>query len=309
MTPMERRVHVSEKGMKLDRFLRIHFPSAGNAARLLKDGRLTVDGRPFRLADALAPGQTVRIAAPVRRTAAVEAPRVSPEDAAALAAMTLHQDAALIVFDKPSGLPVHKGTRTERDLDSMLASLADAEGERPVLVHRLDKETSGLLVAARTKEIAARLGRVFSGRRIAKTYVAVVEGVPHPATGTIDRALKKVETPRGGRMVEADPADPEALAAETRWEVVETRADGRASLVRLEPHTGRQHQLRVHMALIGHPILGDRLYGRAGSAPRLMLHAHRLEFEDATLGSCAFEAPIPDIFAEIPGKAPRNAPF
>jgi 23S rRNA pseudouridine955/2504/2580 synthase len=212
--------------------------------------------------------------------------------------MTLYDDAALIVFDKPTGLAVHKGTRTERDLDSMLAALADAGGNRPVLVHRLDKETSGLLVAARTKEIAARLGRVFSGRRIAKTYVALVAGVPDPTSGTIGRALKKVATPRGGRMVEADPTEPEALSAETAYEVLEIRDGGRSSLVRLEPHTGRQHQLRVHMALTGHPILGDRLYGRAGSAPRLMLHAHRLEFHDAALGKYAFEAPIPSIFAD-----------
>lgn len=306
---MERRVHVSEKGMKLDRFLRIHFASAGNTARLLKAGRLTVDGRPFRLADALAPGQMVRICEESRAVAPVASPPIAPEIVAELAAMTLYDDAALIVFDKPTGLAVHKGTRTERDLDSMLTALTDAEGNRPVLVHRLDKETSGLLVAARTKAIAARLGRVFSGRHIAKTYVAVVEGVPVPPSGTIGRALKKVATPRGGRMIEADPADPEASSAETAYEVLEIRGGGRSSLVRLAPHTGRQHQLRVHMALIGHPILGDRLYGRAGSASRLMLHAHRLEFADATLGKFAFEAPIPAIFVDEGGKRPTSAPF
>ena len=302
---MERKVHLSEKGMKLDRFLRIHFPAAGNAARLLKAGRLTVDGRAFRLADALAPGQIVRIADGARAPA--PAATVAPELAERLAAMTLHRDDELIVFDKPSGLAVHKGTRTTEDLDSLLATLVGPDGERPVLVHRLDKETSGLLVAACSKAVAARLGRVFAGRHIEKTYVALVQGVPEPRTGRVSLALKKVETPKGGRMVEADPADPAALTAETRWEVVDIRDGGRSALVRLMPETGRQHQLRVHMALIGHPILGDRLYGRAASAPRLMLHAHALRFErDGRIAT--FEAPIPDAFAVAGGKRLETSP-
>ena len=307
--------------MKLDRFLRIHFPKAGNAARLLKSGRLTVDGRPFRLADALAAGQVVRIAEGAGRSGegatASAASRGAPATArgragaqsgastaapadpaivAELAAMTLHSDDEMIVFDKPSGLAVHAGTRTTRDLDTMLAVLADDDGERPVLVHRLDKETSGVLVAARGKAAAARLGRMFADRRMDKVYVAVLAGVPEPRAGVISVPLKKVATPRGGRMVAAEVADPEALSAETGYEVAEVRDGGASSLVIFRPMTGRQHQLRAHAAIIGHPILGDRLYGRAGSAPRLMLHAHRLAFAGGDGGQWCFEAPIPSEF-------------
>lgn len=322
---MEAIVHVSEKGMKLDRFLRIHFPKAGNAARLLKSGRLTVDGRPFRLADALRAGQVVRIAEGAERsgkgaTSGSRAPSSAPSSArsarasassgasaaapidpailAELAAMTIHSDDDLLVFDKPSGLAVHAGTRTTRDLDTMLAALTGADGERPVLVHRLDKETSGVLVAARGKRQAARLGRMFADRRMEKVYVALLAGVPEPRVGVISVPLKKVATPRGGRMVAAEEGDPEALVAETRYEVAEVRDGGASSLVIFRPKTGRQHQLRAHAAIMGHPILGDRLYGRAGSAPRLMLHAHRLAFGGGDGGDWCFEAPIPTEFAD-----------
>ena len=335
---MEAVVHVSEKGMKLDRFLRIHFPKAGNAARLLKAGRLTVDGRPFRLADPLAAGQVVRIAegagrsgegdsasaasrspsstdsrgtsstssrgaSPTRGTragsssGASSAAPADPAIVAELAAMTLHSDDEMIVFDKPSGLAVHAGTRTTRDLDTMLTALAGDDGERPVLVHRLDKETSGVLVAARGKRQAARLGRMFADRRMEKVYVALLAGVPEPRAGVISVPLKKVATSRGGRMVAADAADPEALPAETAYEVAELRDGGASSLVVFRPKTGRQHQLRAHAAILGHPILGDRLYGRTGSAPRLMLHAHRLAFTGGDGEQWCFEAPIPSEFA------------
>ncbi len=296
---MERTVHVSEKGMKLDRFLRIHFPRTPGAAALLKQGRLTVDGRRARVSDALSPGQVVRLGAPGPRPGQGRAAPVapSPEELALLARITLHEDDDLLVFDKPSGLAVHKGTRTTGDLDQILARLVDDEGERPRLVHRLDKDTSGLLVAARRKSEAERLGRAFASREVEKVYLAVVAGVPHPARGRIETPLKKVETARGGRMVGCDADDPQGLSAATVYAVVETRDGGRSALVEFRPETGRQHQLRAHAALIGHPILGDRLYGAAASAPRLMLHAHRLTLPDGRGGTRAFVAPIPEAFA------------
>ena len=305
---MDRIVHISEKGMRLERFLRIHFPTLPPAARLIGQGRLTVDGRRIRAQDALQPGQCVRIAPPAARPAsaagegaspAAPTPTVSDADRARLAAMTLHEDDDLLVFDKPAGLAVHAGTRTTDDLDRLLAGLVDAEGERPVLVHRLDKDTSGLLVAARRKAVAARLGAAFAGRDVAKTYVAEVEGVPEAAEGVIAAALKKVETPRGGRMVAAD-GDPEARPAETRWRRLAVRPDGASSLLALTPLTGRQHQLRAHCALIGHPIRGDRLYGRAGSAPRLMLHALAIEFDHPAGRHRRFETPWPEPFGPRP---------
>jgi RluA family pseudouridine synthase len=302
---MERTVHLSEKGMRLERFLRIHFPRLPAAAVLLKQGRLTVDGRRARLADALAAGQIVRIAEQPARSPtagegapAAEAP--SEADRARLAALTLHATDDLLVLDKPSGLAVHAGSRTDDDLDRLLAKFVDERGARPVLVHRLDKDTSGLLVAARHPREAARLGRAFAGRAVAKTYVALVEGVPDPAEATIALALAKVETPRGGRMTAVAADAPGALAAETVCRVIEPRDGGRAALVALSPHTGRQHQLRAHMSETGHPILGDRLYGRANTAPRLMLHALRLELPLADGRRLRLETPWPPAFGPRP---------
>jgi RluA family pseudouridine synthase len=304
---MERVVHTSETGMRLERFLRIHAPRAPAAAVLLKQGRLTVDGRRMRAGDILAAGQVVRIAEPVPPGAsAAKAGGPTDEERALLARITLHEDADLLVLDKPSGLAVHRGTRTTGDLDSILAKLVDGEGERPRLVHRLDRDTSGLLVAAKRGRVAEALGRAFATRRVEKIYLAVVEGVPSPPTGRIETALKKVATAKVGRMVAAASDDPEGRPAATAWEVLEPAADGRSSLVALRPETGRQHQLRVHAALLGHPILGDRLYGTAGSAPRLMLHAHRLVLPDGPSGRRSFVAAVPAGFAR--GAAGRDAP-
>lgn len=300
---MERTVHLSEKGMRLERFLRIHFPRLPAAVVLLKQDRLTVDGRRARASDALAAGQVVRIAEPAPRRPAEEEGKASPPseaDRARLAAMTLFSDDDLLVLDKPAGLAVHAGTRTDDDLDRLLSRFVDAEGERPVLVHRLDKDTSGLLVAARRGREAARLGRAFASRAVEKTYVAVVAGVPDPAESTIALPLKKIETPRGGRMVAVAPDDPDGLSAETLCRVVEIRDGGRAALVALSPHTGRQHQLRAHLSEIGHPILGDRLYGRAASAPRLMLHALRLVLPSPAGAPRVFETAWPDAFGPRP---------
>jgi RluA family pseudouridine synthase len=315
----ERRVHISEKGMRLDRFVRIHFPDVpfGSLSSLLKRGRLTVDGKRAKATDRLAAEAIVAIADPGPRTdetrrlpragdeatraarlpreAAAAAPvePLGPEDLAFLRGLVLHEDDDILVLDKPSGLAVHAGTRTDRDLDHLLARLVDERGERPVLVHRLDKDTSGLLVAAKSRAIAAVLGKAFATRAVEKEYRARVSGRPEPAKGRIEIPLVKVETPRGGRMVAAEPGAPGALAAATRYEVVGTADD--VSDLALFPETGRQHQLRVHTRLIGHPILGDRLYdGR--SAPRLMLHAYRIAFRHPRRGAVTFEAPLPADF-------------
>ena len=302
----ERTVHISEKGMRLDRFVRIHFPDLpfGLLSSVLKRGRLTVDGRRARATDRLAAGQVVALAerdgedGSARRgedrrgraMPAIEPP--SAEERAFLAGITLYEDDDLMVFDKPSGLPVHAGTRTDGDLDSLLARMVDARGERPVLVHRLDKDTSGVLVAAKSRAIAGVLGKAFSTRAVEKSYLAVVSGVPERREGLIEIALRKIETPRGGRMSAAGAGEAGALAAATDYRVVEGRHG--IAIMSLKPLTGRQHQLRAHMALIGHPILGDRLYGGA-AGPRLMLHAARIAFRHPRGGDVVFEAaPGPD---------------
>ncbi len=226
-----RTVHISENGMRLDRFLKIHF----GGVRLGRNGaRLTVDGKPVSPAEVLRAGQVVALVE--REKAAAElvpkrtVARLSAEDRAFLAGITLYEDEDIIVFDKPSGLAVHPGTKVTRDLDTLLAASAGEGEERPVLVHRLDKDTSGVIVAARRADVARALGKAFAGRDVAKEYRAVVAGVPDLALlersrdgeGLIEIALVKRQTPAGGRMVAAGD-DPEGQHAVTRLRVIEAR--------------------------------------------------------------------------------------
>lgn len=299
-----------ERGMRLERFVRLHFAPAEPVAALLRDGLLAVNGRKARLSDRLEPGQEVRLRP--RRAGATppDAARPDGDDVAAaraaIAALTLYEDAALLVLDKPAGLAVHPGTGTRADLDSLLARLVDpATGERPVLAHRLDKDTSGVIVAARSRTVAAALGRALAARDVVKTYLAVVHGVPAPAAGLVDLPLVKVATPAGARMVAAGGDDPAGLAAVSRYGLEAASRAGTAARLRLSPLTGRQHQLRAHMALIGHPIVGDRIYARhaeGGLLPtpagaeggRLRLHALEIAFSHPLTGRAfAIAAPEP----------------
>ena len=174
--------------------------------------------------------------------------------------ITLHVDAEVRVVNKPYGLAVQKGTRTTEDLDSMLIARAEACGERLRLIHRLDKETSGCLVLAATQDAARLLGREISQRRFTKTYWALVHGVPEPRTGTIRLPLIKAPGPVGDRVRAARHDELEtAWLAVTHYEVLQARLD-RYAFVALTPETGRQHQLRAHLAAIGHPIVGDSKY-------------------------------------------------
>lgn len=321
-----RTVHISENGMRLDRFLKIHF----GGVRLGRNGaRLTVDGKPVSPGEVLRAGQVVAVVereraestphpavghpSPQEGKGAVVSPRAKPalsaEDKAFLAGITLYEDEDIIVFDKPSGLAVHTGTKVTRDLDTLLAASAGEGEERPVLVHRLDKDTSGVIVAAKRADVARALGKAFAGRDVAKEYRAVVSGVPdlgllsrnRDGEGLIDIALVKRQTPKGGRMVAAGD-DPDGQSAVTRLRIIEAASDGSRAHVALFPETGRQHQLRVHMALIGHPILGDPMYGDRSAAPRLLLHAHQLTFRHPRQGRMTVEAAIPPSFRDRPDR-------
>jgi RluA family pseudouridine synthase len=307
-----RTVHISEKGMRLERFMRIHFPEVpfGMIGGLTKRGKLTIDGGPASPEQLLEPGQVVALphrekqgaqsqdgrgqGAPGPNASRAQATqkRLDPADRDFLAAITLYEDDDIFVFDKPSGLAVHPGSKITRDLDSLLVRYVPHGAERPVLAHRLDKDTSGVIVAAKRKDVAQKLGKAFETRDVEKEYRAIVAGVPE--AGLIDIAIAKEATPRGGRMVAVDPASPGALSAQTRVAII-AAGEGR-SHVALFPETGRQHQLRVHMSLTGHPILGDAMYGDASSAPRLMLHAYRLRFKHPAKGWMEVEAPLPEGF-------------
>lgn len=293
-----------EAGLRLDRWFRRHFPDLGHGRleKLLRTGQVRVDGARAQAGARLEAGQSVRIpplgptptAAGPTAPPRARAPR--PEDAAAIQASVLLRDADVLVLNKPPGLAVQGGTGTTRHLDAMGEALRFDAAEPPRLVHRLDKDTSGVLVLARTVFAAGRLTAAFRSRDSQKLYCAVTVGVPQPREGRIDRPLAKHPGPQGERMaVDAE----EGLSAVTLYRVAD-EAGRRAALVLLQPLTGRTHQLRVHLASLGTPILGDHKYGGAAAAlpglevPKgLHLHALRLCLPHPRGGTLTAAAPLP----------------
>jgi 23S rRNA pseudouridine955/2504/2580 synthase len=204
-------------------------------------------------------------------------PIISRDDDVFIRSLILYEDADLIAFNKPSGLPVQDGRGIDRSLDSLLGAFARSNGKRPRLVHRLDAGTSGLIIVAKTQPAAAFYSEAFAGRRVKKTYLAVV-----------GRA----------RMIVARPDRKGALPSKTAWERLQANA-GVAAL-RLTPETGRMHQIRIHLSHLGCPILGDPIYGNGSAdAPRLMLHAFSLETDRSSGGTLTLSADIPSDFSAI----------
>jgi|CXWL01.1.fsa_nt_gi tRNA pseudouridine32 synthase/23S rRNA pseudouridine746 synthase len=229
-------------------------------------------------------------------------PKESEHDRAAARALLLHEDPHLLVFNKPSGLAVQGGSGVEKSLEDLLVAFAKSNGKRPRLVHRLDRETSGVIVAARTKPAAAFLSEAFAGRDVRKTYLAIVcGGAPAPPEGEIALPLKKASR-RGLDIMEiAREAEPGAQAAQTRYRTLASTPI--AALLELSPETGRMHQLRAHLAVIGRPIAGDGKYGGLFSLggvkiETLMLHAAALDIPHPGGGRRCFEAPPPAHFQE-----------
>lgn len=233
---------------------------------------------------------------------------LSPEDIALARSMVIDEDAALIAFNKPSGLAVQGGSGVARSLEDLLAVFAKSNGKQPRLVHRLDRDTSGIIIAARTKPAAAFFSEAFAGRDVKKTYVAIVcGGAPAPEGGEVALALKR-SSRRGLDIMEIAR---DGQAALTRYRTLAATTE--AALVELEPETGRMHQLRAHMAAIGRPIAGDGKYGglyRIGGAdiPRLMLHAAKLDVPHPDGGRRTFIAPPPSEFADVARSLGLEAP-
>jgi 23S rRNA pseudouridine955/2504/2580 synthase len=225
-----------------------------------------------------------------------EVPSISAEDTAFVRAMVLHEDNSLIAFNKPAGLAVQAGSGVARSLDDLMAAFAKSNGKRPRLVHRLDQGTSGVIVAAKTQPVAAKLSEAFAGREVQKTYLALVKGrLPSAETGVADASLVKVEESGKSRMIIARPDRKGAQAARTGWRVLARQ--GEFALMQMAPETGRMHQIRVHLLSLGCPILGDALYGEGQStAPRLMLHAAKLDLPHPEGGRLVSEAPLPEDF-------------
>lgn len=241
--------------------------------------------------------------APRRPRAHETAIALSEAEIAFVRAMVIYEDAQLLALNKPAGLSSQAGRTPAHTLDELLWAFARPGKSRPRLIHRLDRDTSGVILTARTKPAAGFLGKAMMGRRFQKTYCAIVApGAPSPPAGTIDQALRREEIGREAYMRVCPPDHPQAESARTRYRTLASNPT--AALVELSPQTGRMHQLRVHMASIGRPIAGDARYGGAlalggHAAPRLMLHARALEFPHPEGGVKRIEAPIPADMAAL----------
>jgi 23S rRNA pseudouridine955/2504/2580 synthase len=293
-------VKADEAGLRLDRWLKKRFPDVGHGRvqKWLRTGQVRLDGHRVKAGVRLAAGQRVRVpplsAAPPLQNGSPK-PAFSDADIRDLRTRILHRDSHVIVIDKPPGLAVQGGSGIRRHLDAMLASLRFDADQAPRLVHRLDRDTSGVLVLARTAEAARMLTAAFRSKNARKLYWAVVVGVPRPAEGIVDLALAKKPGHGGERVGTAE----DGKKAITYYRVVD-RAGREAAWVAFEPLTGRTHQIRVHAAALGTPVLGDGKYGGRAAflkgeniGKRLHLHALAIRLPHPAGGILEALAPLP----------------
>lgn len=277
-----RTVAAREDAIRLDNWFKQHFPTLGygRLQKLLRTGQVRVDGKRAKPGLRLVPGQLVRIP-PISDSLAAPTTRKGSggKDASFIQGLLLHQDDDVLVINKPAGLAVQGGTGITRHIDGMLDALRFDAEERPRLVHRLDKDTSGVLVLARNRKAAAHLGRSFNGKSARKIYWALTAGVPRLAQGRIDLPLNKVLGPNGERMA-VDAED--GKRAVTLYSIIE-RSGNKLAWVAFWPQTGRTHQIRIHAMEMKTPVLGDGKYGGAEAflqsdevAPQLHLHARQI---------------------------------
>lgn len=299
-------VEAGEAGMRLDRWFKTHYPGLGfgHLQKLLRSGQIRVDGGRAKADTRIQPGQSIRVP-PLevdrRDTAPLTARtmRARP-DGDVLSQMLLYEDPKVFVFNKPAGLAVQGGSGVTRSVDDMLEAWRNQKGEKPRLVHRLDRDTSGVLVIARTRHAAMKLSEAFRERETKKTYWALVKGVPRKREDKISTWLVKDQTPDGDRMRIARHGEDGADHAVSFYRVVE-QAGQSLSWLEMEPYTGRTHQLRVHAAHIGCPIIGDPKYFEAdtnwefpgGIQNRLHLHARRIVIPHPDSGVVDVTAPLP----------------
>ena len=317
-------VTAADADQRLDRWLRRMFPhlTQGMVEKMCRKGELRVNGGRVKAATRIEAGQQVRVPPlpdPEQMTVVTET-RLHPADVKMIQNAVIYRDDQIIVLNKPAGLPTQGGSKQVKHVDGLADALRFGYEEKPRLVHRLDKDTTGVLVLARDRKTAAALTEAFRHRETRKIYWALVAGVPTPYLGEIKFGLVKAPghgaKGEGEKMLAVHPRDidktPGAKRAHTLYATL-YRVGGRASWVAMEPLTGRTHQLRAHMAEIGHPIVGDGKYGGSGQenlgdgwgaqlggiiSKKLHLHARMLRFEHPhTRKVVTFTAPLPDHMA------------
>ena len=309
MKPDSAVIDSDDEGIRLDRWFKRHRLGTPHAliARWARSGLIQVDGKRSTISERLSAGQTLTMpfaaTPPSRPTARTRQP-LSEEDTDFARSLIIHQDASALVLAKPPGLATQGGTKSYKHIDGLLDAMQFNAPVRPKLVHRLDKDTSGVLLIARSARSAACFAKSFATRSAQKTYWALIIGVPDIQQGEINLPLAK-EPGTGGEKMCISPQDQTekiGQTARTRYRVIE-RAGTRAAWVELQPLTGRTHQLRVHMAAIGHPIVGDSKYGGKEAfltgmiSRKLHLHARRLRIEHPDGGALDIKAPLPEHFA------------
>jgi 23S rRNA pseudouridine955/2504/2580 synthase len=303
-----RSVEPDEAGMRLDRWFKVHFPGLGfgQLQKLLRSGQVRVDGGRVKTDARVQPGQTIRIPPldideKVSKGGPISGGDLkNDDDGHLLSRMLLHEDEKVFVLNKPAGLAVQGGSGLHRHLDKMLEAWTSRKGEKPRLVHRLDRDTSGVIVVARTRGAAQKLTAAFRERDTKKTYWSLVKGVPRKHEDKISSWLVKEATPDGDRMRIAKHGEDGADHAISYYRVLETAAQNFAWL-EMEPYTGRTHQLRVHALSMGHPIIGDPKYFiddpnwefPGGVQKRLHLHARHIDIPHPSGGRLRVTAPLP----------------
>jgi len=305
MTQTARIAH-DDNGIRVDRWFKRHYPALthGRLEKLLRTGQVRLDGKRVKAADRVLSGQTVRLPPQIVHGGLEEKPRTTtkPVMRGSLEDRILYMDKSVIVLDKPSGLATQGGSGLTQHVDGMLDSLAFEKNARQKLVHRLDRDTSGVLVVARTASAAAELSRSLAERTAQKIYWALTKGVPKVSRGTIKAALAKESGfgahGRDERMTTVGNSREDAKDAVTDYVVIDTAGEEFA-WVAVRPRTGRTHQIRVHLATLGTPIVGDFKYGgtdvrgRGEIENRLHLHARSIDIARPDGGRLAVSAPLP----------------
>lgn len=311
----------SEDGMRLNRWVKVHFPAIrfGDLQKLLRTGQIRVDGGRAKANARLESGQTIRI--PPLRGVDTSAKkrghevRLSSADEEFAHSLVMYQDSSLIAFNKPSGLAVQGGSKIHQHIDRLLEAFVGKDGDRPRLVHRIDKDTSGVLIAARTRDAAAKLTKAFRSSAARKVYWGLVNGIPRPEEGTIKLPLAKRLLGGVEKTVALQPGNRDGQRAVTDFTTVSVAGRKMAWLM-MFPLTGRKHQLRVHAAAMGHPIIGDDRYGDFEAEPignltmKLHLHARAIRIPHPDGGVFEIEAPLTGHMAEswdFLGFEPRDA--
>lgn len=290
-------VDKAEDGVRLDRWFKRRWPHLNHIQlqKLTRSGQIRVDGARAKPDTRLTAGSQVRVPPLPQAPPPRAKGEVDPREAAYAKSLVIYEDEEVLALNKPSGLAVQGGTKTTRHIDGLLSAWGEGL-ERPRLVHRLDRDTSGVLVLGKSPAAAAKLAGAFAKRRTQKIYWALVAGLPKPGEGVLELPLVKKGVGDRELVVPAERDDPRAETAETEF-VTLARAADKAAWMALWPHTGRTHQLRAHMLALGHPILGDPKYRTEASEAlsgdlKLQLHARRLVLPHPSRGTLLLEAPI-----------------